>query len=89
MKKVGQYVYNVFLCASQVINCVILLGDPDVSISGRTGYAYYCKRPKWFVGPLRNMIDLFFLWTIGEVDHCKNSIEPTEKNEKELWKWWY
>jgi len=87
--KVLQYVYNLFLALDQLINCVVLLGDPDDSVSGRCGFAIYVKRtPKWWVTPLKELIDLFFLVVFSENDHCKNAIEAEEKLQKELWRWY-
>lgn len=86
MKWLGQYIYNNALAVDQYINAV-LLGDPDESISGRTGRAIKSGNPKWWVKPLAYILDKLFEWLFNEKDHVLNAIEPEEKYEKELWSW--
>lgn len=86
----GQYLYNLILGLDQFIN-VVLLGDPDESISTRTSRAVRSGKAKPWVYPVAEFIDLLFynkIWKL-EKDHVKNSYEPDEKAEKELWKWHY
>jgi hypothetical protein len=79
--------YNLALAFDQFINA-LLLGDPDESISGRTGRAIASGRAKWFVKPLGCYIDFIFSLLFGEKEHVKNAIEPEEKPHlKELWSW--
>lgn len=81
------YPYNVALGFDQFINAV-LLGDPDESISGRTGRALASGRPKWWVRPLGKFLDFLFLKAFGERDHVANAVELEETpKEKELWSW--
>ena len=83
----GQYLYNWILGIDQFIN-VILLGDPDESISGRTGRAMQSGKPKWFVPPFARFNDWLFWVIFKERDHNLNAIEPEERpHEKELWSW--
>lgn len=82
-----QYIYNLGLGLDQFINC-LLLGDPDESISGRTGRAALSGRPKWWVPYLHVFIDRLVHLLVGQSDHCINSVEPEEiPYSKELWRW--
>lgn len=84
---IGQLYYNLLLGCDQFLN-VLLLGDPDESLSGRTGRAILSGRPKFWVKPLGRMVDSLAYVLAGEVDHCKNAVEPEERPfEKELWSW--
>lgn len=83
---IKQYVYNLLLGFDQFANAV-LLGDPDESISGRTGRAYLSGNPKWWVNPLRKHLNWVFKF-FGDYPHCENSVEQEERPyEKELWSW--
>ena len=83
----GRLAYNIALSADQFLN-VILLGDPDESISGRTGRAVESGNPRYrWIRPLGAGIDFVFLHLFGEKDHIKNAIEPCEDLNKELWSW--
>lgn len=82
-----QYVYNLFLGYDQFFN-VVLLGDPDESISGRLGRAIKSGRPKWWVIPCQKALDFVVLKLVGQENHCYNSIEPEENPmSDELWHW--
>lgn len=62
--KLLQFGYNLALSVDQFVN-VILLGDPDESISGRLGRAMASGRPKWWVVPFAYFVDglfLIFFW---------------------------
>ena len=81
------FLYNLVLAADQFLN-VLLLGDPDESLSGRTGRAVLSGRAKWFVFSLEKIIDSLAYILSGEIDHCINAVEPEERPlEKELWTW--
>ena len=83
----GQYLYNLILSVDQFANAV-LLGDPDESLSGRTGRAMQSGRPKKFVPTLAKFMDWLFWVIFKEKDHVLNAIEPEERPlEKELWSW--
>jgi hypothetical protein len=84
--KLAQYGFNIALGLDQFVN-VLLLGDPDDSISGRCGRAIASGRPKWFVKLLAPVIDWLFLKLFDEKDHCKDSIESEEGYCYELWRW--
>lgn len=82
-----KYLYNLALGLDQFLN-VILLGDPDESLSGRMGRAKLSGRPKWFVPPIVWINDKIWLLLAGEVDHSINAVEPEERpKEKEIWSW--
>ena len=83
----NNYAYNVALGLDQFFNA-ILLGDPDESISGRTGRAIASGKPKAFVPPLGKFLNWFFLNVFGETDHVGNAVEAEETpKDKELWSW--
>lgn len=82
-----KYTFNLALSFDQFIN-VILLGDPDDSISGRCGRALASGKPKWWVPYLAAHVDWIFLHLFDQKNHCFDSIEEGEKYEKELWKWY-
>lgn len=86
MKFIKQYLYNLGLGFDQFIN-VILLGDPDESLSGRLGRAYMSEHPKWWVVPMVHVND--YIWWVlrGEISHSLNAVEPEETRDKELWSW--
>lgn len=86
MKFISQYIYNLALAWDQLAN-VILLGDPDDSISGRCGRALKSGKPKWWVIYLAKHIDWMFFVLFREVDHCMNAVEEGEKYDYELWCW--
>jgi hypothetical protein len=87
VKFLKQYFYNLLLGADQWIN-TILLGDPDESLSGRTGRAMASGKPKWFVPAFARLVDWLLFSLVEERNHVKNSIEPEERPlEKELWSW--
>ena len=87
MRGVKQYTYNLALGLDQWIN-TLLLGDPDESISGRTGRAMASGFPKWWVPTLRTVVDWIFLTFFGEHNHCANAVEREEcPAHKELWPW--
>lgn len=82
-----QYFYNVGLGLDQFVN-VLLLGDPDESLSGRLGRAQLSGRPKWFVPPIVKFNDWLWFVIRKEINHSVNAVEPEERpHEKELWSW--
>lgn len=83
----GRYIFNLLLGLDQFIN-VILLGDPDESISGRLGRAQASGRPKWFVPGAKNLVDWGAKVIAGQHNHCLESIEAEDQVfSKELWTW--
>lgn len=86
MKILAQFLYNFGLGLDQFVN-VLLLGDPDESLSGRLGRAHVSGRAKWWCEPMRRALDAFVFLAFGETDHCVNAIEPEESDSKELWSW--
>jgi hypothetical protein len=82
-----QFIYNLGLAVDQFAN-VLLLGDPDESLSGRLGRAMLSGRPKWFVPTCAKLNDALWLLLMGEKNHCLNAVEHEEcPAEKELWSW--
>lgn len=75
-----QFTYNVGLVLSQV-GSVLLLGDPDETISSRTGKASRSGRP-WF----KKVQEPFINFLFQDDKHCFNAIEE-EEGCKELWHW--
>jgi hypothetical protein len=82
-----QLLYNFLLGSDQMLN-VLLLGDPDESLSGRLGRAMASGRAKWWVPSCARTVDRLARWVSGEIDHCANAVEPEEAAmNKELWSW--
>jgi len=77
--------YNCGLCLDQSVNTVLLFGDPDESICGRTARAIKSGKAKWFVPAIASIVNLIY----GSSKHLdEESIEPEERPwEKELWSW--
>lgn len=87
MKFVRQLIFNYLLGLDQWVN-VLLLGDPDETISGRLGRAHASGRAKWFVPWLRNLVDWGAKVLAGQSNHCLESIEQEDQVfSKELWSW--
>lgn len=86
MKFLRVFIFNILLSIDQYAN-VWLLGDPDETISGRTGRAMVSGKPKWFVPLLHKAIDKLFNILDGQQNHCIDSIEPEETYPRELWSW--
>lgn len=79
-----KYIFNLLIGFDQFVN-VVLLGDPDESISTRTSRALRSGKPKWFVPPFARFVDWLFL--PFEKNHIENSFEENEYGERELWSW--
>jgi len=67
MKKIRMYLINILLSIDQFAN-VIMLGDPDETISSRAGRVF--PDSEW-----RKFIDKLFFW---QTDHCHKAIEDSE-----------
>ena len=76
-----QWLYNNLLGLSQTIS-TRLGGDPDESVSGRTGRAELMGSA-WAL----YVIAPFINWLTFDPDHTRDSIEHDEKNIKEIWDW--
>jgi hypothetical protein len=86
MKLIGKYLFNILLSLDQFLN-VLLLGDVDETISGRTGRAMASGHPKWFVPPFAKALDwVFFKW-FKDDNHSYESIEFEENFRREIWSW--
>lgn len=75
-----QYVYNFGIMLSQSLS-VFLGGDPDESVSSRTGKAAAAGK-WWFKNVQEPVINAMF----ADKNHCKDAIEPDE-GCKEIWHW--
>lgn len=84
--KLIQFSFNLFLGLDQLVN-VLLLGDPDDSISGRCGRAISSGKPKWWVKPLAKLIDWGAYKLFKQEKHCIVSQEPEDAMDYELWNW--
>jgi len=83
----GQYLFNLLLGIDQFAN-VVLLGDPDETISGRLGRAHLSGKAKWFVKPSKIFVDKIFNMVDGQQNHCVDSVEHEDiPHSKELWSW--
>lgn len=74
------YVFNVGVALSQLLSAV-LLGDPDETVSSRTGKAIRAGKP-FFVHIFGPFLDILLM----ERDHAIKSIEP-EEGKRQLWDW--
>ena len=75
-----QYFFNFALMLSQVLS-VLLGGDPDESVSCRTGKA--SKAGKWWFVKVQ---EPFINWLFRDPKHCRKAIEPDE-GAREIWHW--
>lgn len=73
------YVRNVAVAFDQLLNA-LFLGDPDETISSRTG-KYVREGRGWFPCQLCKLLDYVF----REKHHCLNSIEDNEGAEGISW----
>lgn len=71
-----KYIYNILIALDQFVN-VIFSGDPDETISSAVGRKSI--RGIWWAKKLEMVIDWIFFVLIGEVGHCRNSIERINK----------
>lgn len=86
-KETVQYGYNLALSVDQHINAV-LLGDPDETISGRTGRAILSGRAKPWVPKFGEFVDFLAEKLFGDYNHVVKSVEAEETPKvKELWSW--
>lgn len=85
MPKFERYICNVFLGIDYFVN-VLLLGDPDDSISERLGRAMLSGKPKFFVPPVFNFVNFMALHIFGQENHCQKAVY-TYPVPNELWNW--
>jgi len=67
MKKIKMYIVNILLAIDLAVN-VIMLGDPDETISSRAGRVF---PDTWW----SDFIDWLMFW---QTDHCHKAIETGE-----------
>lgn len=77
--------FNIAYSIDQFGNA-LLLGDPDETISSRTGRALLSNQAKRFVYPLGWVIDGLAL-IFGDKNHVRKSVETNQQIKKELWSW--
>ena len=81
-----KYGFNIAVSIDQLGN-VIMLGDPDETISSRLGRAILSGRPKWFVPSFAALVDFIFYKLDNQESHCLNSIEHEKAYDSEIWSW--
>jgi len=80
---------DIAIAADQNMN-VFWLGNPDETISSRTGRAVISKRPKWYIKYLLHpFVDKAAQFFGDEPNHCVRAIEHDENMDEqyEIWKW--
>lgn len=79
------YSFNILYALDQFGN-TLLLGDPDETISSRTGRALLSGQAKWYVYPFGWLVDTLAL-IFNDKNHVRKSVETHLTYEKELWTW--
>jgi hypothetical protein len=77
--------FNMLVSVDQFGN-VVLLGDPDETISSRTGRALLSDKPRWFVKHIHYVIDEMFHMLLGQKNHCISAVEK-DVHKNEIWSW--
>jgi hypothetical protein len=85
-KLIKQMGFNMLISIDQFGN-VVLLGDPDETISSRCGRAHNSGRAIWFARVMRRFVDKLFHVLLGEKNHCVNAVEGYKIYPKEIWRW--
>jgi len=78
------------IAVDQYMN-VVWLGNPDETISSRTGRAIRSGKPKWYIKYLLHpFVDNAAKFFGDGPNHCINAIEEDEYEEGqyEVWKWY-
>jgi len=75
------YIKNILIAIDQLGNA-IAGGNPDCTISGRTGYYQYnaAKQVRWYWFILSRVVDFTFYPFDGH-GHCKQAMEKEQINE--------
>jgi len=77
--------FNMLVSVDQFGN-VVLLGDPDETISSRTGRAVLSDGSRWFVKYVQYFINKMFHVLLGQKNHCESAVEK-DIYENEIWSW--
>jgi len=77
--------FNMLVSVDQFGN-VVLLGDPDETISSRTGRAVLSDRPRWFVKHVHYFVNEMFHVLLGQKNHCEDAVEK-DVYKNEIWSW--
>jgi hypothetical protein len=80
------YGFNLSYSVDQLANA-FWLGEPDETISSRTGRALKSKRYKWWVPYFGKLVDFLAYVFAKDKNHVRTSIEQDEKIKKELDSW--
>jgi len=81
--------FQLAVAVDQYMN-VVWLGNPDETISSRTGRAIASGKPKWYI---KYLLHPFVDWAARRFgdgpDHCVRAIEHDENmdHQYEVWKW--
>jgi hypothetical protein len=87
--KLSTHGLQLALAVDQYMN-VVWLGNPDETISSRTGRAIVSGKPKWYVKYiLHPFVDRAARLFGDGPDHCIRAIEHDEhmEDQYEVWKW--
>lgn len=89
-ERIKTHGFQLAVAVDQYMN-VVWLGNPDETISSRTGRAIVSGKPKWYI---KYLLHPFVDWAARRFgdgpDHCVRSIETDEHMERqyEVWKWY-
>lgn len=87
--KLKHHGLDLAIAVDQYMN-VVWLGNPDETISSRTGRAIVSGKPKWYI---KYLLHPFVDWAArrfgDDPDHCVRAIEHDENMDQqyEVWKW--
>ena len=76
-KFLKSYLLNLFTIFSQFLNCLLLAGSPDQTISARC----YMNRNKKYWSTCHKVLDFLFFW---QNSHCELSYRRDVVNSKSL-----
>lgn len=80
------YGFNLAYSIDQLANA-FWLGEPDETISSRTGRALKSGKAKWWVPYFGKLVDTLAVLFAKDYDHVRRSIETDEIIKKELDPW--
>lgn len=73
------YFHRLFILASQALHCVLMGGNPDLTVSARIHIEAYFKGGRW--KKARKIVNGVFFW---QKDHCSQSFAADEKHVQAL-----
>ena len=89
-ERIKTHGFQLAMAVDQYMN-VVWLGNPDETISSRTGRAIASGKPKWYI---KYLLHPFVDWAACRFgdgpNHCVRSIEYDEfmEDQYEVWKWY-